>query len=260
MRKVCKLIIYTSLLIFASSFLFAQTSAKKYQITSVKYNIQGITRESVLDEGLNIDREKIFNNQEEFDEYLSWLRGNLDNNRIFKDTSVQVFYGTRDASTGITPVELLISTTETHNKIVVPYPRINSNTGTQIKVKLRDYNFMGSMQMFDLDFTYTYYTADKPKRHIIGLYTGFMIPFRVDDYNIYWNNSIDVSKTLKEGYKPYVALFSNASVNVPIDNKSSMNFSIDGTYTHETNKTQYATIGTSISYSRVLTENLSMGL
>ena len=260
MRKVCKFFIYTSFLIFASSFLFAQTSAKKFQITSVKYDIKGITRESVLDEALNIDKEKIFKDQEEFDEYLSWLRGNLDNNRIFKDTSVQVFYGNKDASTGITPVELLISTTETHNRILVPYPRINSNNGAQLKVKLRDYNFMGSMQMFDLDFTYHYYTADPPKRHIVGLYTGFMIPFRVGDYNIYWNNSIDVSKTLKKDYKPFVALSSNASVSVPVDNKSSMNFSIYGSYTHETNKTQYANIGTSFSYSRVLTENLSLGL
>ena len=124
MRKVCKLIIYTSLLIFASSFLFAQTSAKKYQITSVKYNIQGITRESVLDDALDIDKIKVFKDQEEFDEYMSWLRGELDNNRIFKDTSIQVFYGNRDAATGITPVELLVSTTETHNKIVPGRPGI----------------------------------------------------------------------------------------------------------------------------------------
>lgn len=240
--------------------MYSQTSAKKFQITSVKYNIQGITRESVLDEGLHIDKQKIFKDQEEFDEYLSWLRGDLDNNRIFKETSVQVFYGNRDPSTGITPVELLISTTETHNKIVVPYPKINSNTGAQIKVKLRDYNFMGSMQMFDLDFTYNYYTADKPKRHIVGLYTSFMIPFKVGDYNIYWTNTIDVNKTLKKGYKPFINIFSNASVNVPVDKKSNMNFSVNGSYTHEINKNQYASIGTNISYSRSLTENLSLGL
>ncbi|MBR4825710.1 MAG: hypothetical protein IKZ86_13010 [Spirochaetaceae bacterium] len=260
MRKVCKLFIYTSLLIFASSFLFAQTSAKKYQITSVKYNIQGITRESVLDDALDIDKNKVFKDQEEFDEYMSWLRGELDNNRIFKDTSIQVFYGNRDSTTGITPVELLVSTTETHNKIVVPYPKINSNTGAQIKVKLRDYNFLGSMQMFDLDFTYNYYTAETPKKHIVGLYTGFMIPFRVGDYNIYWNNSIDTNQTIKKGYKPYVALSSSVSVGVPIDKKSNMNFSLNGSYTHETNKTQYASVGTTISYSRALTENLSLGL
>ena len=99
MLKVCKILIYTTLLLLTTSFLFSQTSSKKFQITSVKYNIQGITRESVLDEGLHIDRDKIFKDQEEFDEYLSWLRGDLDNNRIFKETSVQVFYGNRDPST-----------------------------------------------------------------------------------------------------------------------------------------------------------------
>ena len=260
MLKVCKILIYTTLLLLTTSFLFSQTSSKKFQITSVKYNIQGITRESVLDEGLHIDRDKIFKDQEEFDEYLSWLRGDLDNNRIFKETSVQVFYGNRDPSTGITPVELLISTTETHNKIVVPYPRINSNTGTQIRVKLRDYNFMGSMQMFDLDFTYNYYSQEKPKRHVVGLYTGFMIPFKVGDYNIYWTNSIDVNKTLKHDYKPFVGLASNVNVSVPVDKKSGMNFSLYGSYTHETNKNQYASIGTSISYSRALTDNLSLGI
>ena len=260
MLKVCKILIYTTLLLLTTSFLFSQTSSKKFQITSVKYNIQGITRESVLDEGLHIDRDKIFKDQEEFDEYLSWLRGDLDNNRIFKETSVQVFYGNRDPSTGITPVELLISTTETHNKIVVPYPRINSNTGTQIRVKLRDYNFMGSMQMFDLDFTYNYYSQEKPKRHVVGLYTGFMIPFKVGDYNIYWTNSIDVNKTLKHDYKPFVGLASNVNVSVPVDKKSGMGFSLNGSYTHETNKNQYASIGTSISYSRALTDNLSLGI
>lgn len=260
MLKVCKKILHIIVFLLISSILFSQTSAKKFQITSVKYDIKGITRESVLDEGLNIDKQKIFKDQEEFDEYLSWLRGDLDNNRIFKETSVQVFYGNRDPSTGITPVELFISTTETHNKIVVPYPKISSNTGTQIKVKLRDYNFMGSMQMFDLDFTYNYYTAEKPNRHIVGLYTGFMIPFKVGDYNIYWTNSIDVSQTLKKDYKPYVGLSTNASVSVPVDKKSSMNFSLNGSYTHETNKTQYASVGTTISYSRALTDTLSLGL
>ncbi|NLK45153.1 MAG: hypothetical protein GX297_00610 [Treponema sp.] len=259
MLKVCKTLhIFFFLLLSAS--LFAQTASKKFQITSVKYNITGITRESVLDEGLNIDRNRVFDDQEDFDEYISWLRGDLDNNRIFKDTSVQVFYGTRDITTGITPVELLISTTETRNKIIVPYPRINSNTGAQLKVKLRDYNFLGSMQMFDLDFTYHYYTAETPRRHIVGLNTGFMIPFRVGDYNVYWNNSIDFNQTLIKGYKPFLNLGSSVSVTVPVDKKSNMNFSLNGSYTHETNKNQYANLGTSVTYSRALFDNLSLVL
>ena len=257
MRKVCKIFININLYIFISSLLFSQTSAKKFQIVTVNYNIKGITRESVLDENLGIDRTFVFKDQEELDEYVSWLRAELDNNRFFNETNIQVTYGTRDITTGITPVELLISTTESHNRVVVPYPKINSNTGAQLKVKLRDYNFLGSMQMFDLDFTYNYYTADLPKRHIIGLYTGFMIPFKVGDYNIYWNNSIDVSKTLKKDYKPYVALASNASVAVPVDDKSTMIFSASGAYTHETNKTQYANIGTTVTYVRSLTRNLA---
>lgn len=260
MLKVCKSFFFF-LFIFLSVSLYSQTSANKFQITSVKYNIQGITREKVLDEALNIDKNTVFKNQDEFDEYMSWLRGDLDNNRIFKETSVQIFYGTRDLKTGITPVELLISTTETGNKIVVPYPNVNSNTGIKVKAKFRDYNFLGSMQMFDLDFTYHYNTEDtNNKKHILGLYTGFMIPFRVGDYNLYWNNSVDFSKTFVKGYKPYLNYNTSASMYVPIDKKSGLNVSLNGYYTHEINKNQYANLGSSLSYSRALTETISLGI
>ena len=63
MLKVCRTFIYIFFTLL-SSFLYSQTSANKFQITSVKYDIKGITRESVLDEGLNIDRKKVFKDQE----------------------------------------------------------------------------------------------------------------------------------------------------------------------------------------------------
>lgn len=220
----------------------------------------GDTRESALKKVMNIDEDKVFKNQKDFDQYLASLRGTLNNQRVFKENEIQVFYSKTDPQTGITPVELLIRTVDTWNFIAVPFPKYNSNTGAEIKLKFRNYNFLGSMQMFDLDFRYNYNTAENPAQHIAGLDTGFAVPFKLGSYDATWNNELNINQVIAKNTKPYFYYGTGLNLSMKIDKKSSLSYGVGGWFKHETNGDLYYSFGGSMSYSRALNDVISLGL
>lgn len=257
------------LIFFSSNIVFSQTAGNRFQITSVKYELEGQTRVSALKEMLKIDQETVFKNQKEFDDYLAWLRAEFDGFRVFSYTEVQVFYGVRNAQTGITPVELLMKAKDGHgNKIVVPFPKYTSANGLKITFKARNYNFMGTMQMFDLNFGYNYYTAEKPViKHIISADTGFTVPIKAFGHDINWNNNIEVSKVFvdkdkeaSKAFKPAVSYSTSLGIWSQIDKKSSIYVSPSASINYTAEGNLYYNIGQSTSYSRRLTDIASLNL
>lgn len=265
-----RFLFFIFLIICISTSLFAQSTIKKFQIVSSTYDITGNfmskTTEKALREVVPVDYNTVFKNQKEFDFYMSELRTNLNNQRVFNEAEIQVKYGVQDKSTGIIPVELHFRTVDSFNVIAIPYPNYNSNNGLWAKVKFRDYNFLGSMKMFDLDFFYNYNNADKTKtKHSIGLNTGFTVPFSIGGYNLYWSNSVGLSKSFynKVTDKDFKTVFeynTGMSLHLPIDLKSSIALSVSGGYKHDEYGYHSFNIGGSMSYSRTLNEYLSIGL
>lgn len=268
------LFIFIFLIIFAFAS-FAQSAVKRYQIVNVKYDItpaSGVafikpvtTRESAMQEMCPVDTKTVFKNQKEFDEYLRGVRNNLANQRVFKEAELLVAYGAQDTKTGIIPVTLTFRTVDGWNVIAVPYPSINSNSGIQARVKYRDYNFLGSMKMFDLNLTYHYNTAENPTKQLIGANTSFVLPVRIAGYELGWSNSFDVSKTFIKGVplsqiKPYFSYATGIGLTQMVDDKSWLNYSLSGAFTHETDGNLYYNAGTNISYGRSLTRRMSLGL
>lgn len=260
MRFIQKTVCFACIFLLVSAVLYAQSSVKKYQIVSVKYDMTGKTRENALKDVCKVDTDKVFKTQKQFDEYLSTLRVVLNNQRVFKEAEIQVSYGTVDKATGIIPVSLLYRTVDTWNIIAVPYPKYNSNTGAEVKVKYRDYNFLGTMQMFDIDFFYLLENNAKPVKHSAGFTTGLAVPFMIGPYYASWSNDVGFSKTFLESYKPYFMYNTGVGFGVPVDKKSSMYFRASGGYTHETNGDNIFNIGSSMSYSRVLTDIMSVSI
>ena len=84
------------------------------------------------------------------------------------------------------PVNLTITVEDTWNIVGLPYPKYDSNTGFEIIIKLRDYNFLGTMSPLRLDVGYR---NDEEKRHIFTSMLDADIPFRFLGLN--WNFDFD---------------------------------------------------------------------
>ena len=124
------------------------------------------------------------------------------------------------------------------------------------------------MQMFDLNFGYNYYTAEKPViKHIVSADTGFTVPIKAFGHEFGWNNGIDISKVFvakdKEASKAYkIAVGLNTSIGIwsQIDKKSSIYFSPSANMNYTAEGYLYYNIGHSTSYSRRLTDIASLNL
>ena len=142
-----------------------------YKITDVEYSISGITTKSSLKQKIPVDTNTIFSSKEDLERYLQDLQKQLQNNRIF--TSAKVSIISLSSSENFDEVSILIETKDSWNIIGLPYPSYDSNTGLKFKLKLKDYNFLGSMEVFDSTLNYVF--EEEKNNHEFDL--NFTIPF-----------------------------------------------------------------------------------
>ncbi len=177
------------------SALFAEPT-DAYRIQHVNYNIKGSTLEYPLTQAVPVDKTTVFQNQASFSLYVEDLKVQLKNQRIFESSSIDIEYGTV-GSDGIIPVSLTIHTSDTWNIIALPYPKYDSNTGLEFKLKIKDYNFFGSMQELNGDLIYK---VDENQKTAFNANLSFNIPFKAWEYSSNWNNDLSVS--FPTGEKP----------------------------------------------------------
>ncbi len=191
------------------SFISAN-EAVGYKITDVKYDITGSTREYALKLAVDVDKKTVFPTIELMDAYIADLGVRLANIRIFEETKVTATYGTPDTS-GITPVSVTMKTIDTVNIIILPKPSFDSNTGFLMKLKLKNYNFLGSMRELDADISYEY---DENERQVFEGTFSFSIPFMAMGYEMVW----DITSTLKipVGEDPEYKLSTGIDVTYPL--------------------------------------------
>ncbi len=133
---------------------FAYTvAAESYQITDIQYEIDGRTREYVLDKTLDIRKDIVFDSVEQLELYCEFIRQNLNNQRVLQASSLTYELGNPNEQE-IIPVTLYITAEDTWNILPLPYPKYNSNTGFSLKLKVKDYNFFGSMEPLDFELVF----------------------------------------------------------------------------------------------------------
>lgn len=177
--------------------LLCALHAESYRICDVSYDISGLTREYALSQKVPVDKDTVFTDELSFTRYIDDLRQQLHNQRVFQSTSVETEYFESDEY-GIIPVKLIITTKDTLNIIGVPYPSYNSNTGITLKLKLKDYNFFGSMETMDFDLNYQAQGTDalEDVTHIYGINFGFSVPFQLVTLPSSWTSDFSFSYTV----------------------------------------------------------------
>lgn len=140
--------------------------AEGYQIVDVQYDLDGRTKEYALNKNLDIRRDIVFDSEEEFKLYIDFVTQKVSDQRILENTNVSYQMGAANEQ-GVIPVTLLISADETWNILPVPYPKYNSNSGFSLKLKVKDYNFLGTME--PLNFDLEFYQEDEGTTNVLGL-------------------------------------------------------------------------------------------
>lgn len=204
---------------FAAFFITA-VSAETYRIAGVQYVIEGKTTKPALEQTLKIDTSRTFDSHDSFETYVQTLREQLSSCRTFDSTDIQETVSSDTTASpqdgnGTVDIALTVTVHDTKNLIIVPYPSYSSNTGFSVKLKLKDYNFAGTLSPLSAS---VYYAPDDdtfdlvPDKRVGGditLVTPFTI-FRKDAYlttsadaaYVINRNSIVCNGSLQFEYEP----------------------------------------------------------
>ena len=200
--------------------------AEGYKIEKIEYDLSGITRETSLKAKFPVDTYTIFQTKEELENYIQDLQKQLSNNRIFDSASVEI--------TSIEPgseynnVSILIETDDTWNIIALPYPSYDSNSGFKLKLKVKDYNFMGSMETFDITGNYKF----DPEKKTNDFDISFDIPFpsfKILSFDSSFSMDFEVAYTYGDRY-PSFDFGQSLGFGKSINDYFGINFGVSNTF------------------------------
>jgi hypothetical protein len=152
-----------------------------YIIDSFIFNIKGITRpDALLRKGYLKTGEEI-TGLSELEKYIQEKTQLLYNERVLDSVSIDYIIGQQNDD-GKFPVEVIITTKDTWNIVAIPRPRYSSNTGFDITLKARDYNFLGTMSPLRIDLGYA---NNENRQNSFFFMFDSNIPFSA--YGLNWN-------------------------------------------------------------------------
>ncbi len=193
----------------------------QYRIDSVEYDIKGTTKKYPLSLAVPIDQKKIYVGLSAFEFYVADLEIQFRNQRVLESANIDAEYG-QPGPDGVIPVKLTVHTRDTWNIIALPKPSFDSNSGFELKLKLKNYNFFGSMQPLDADIAYG---IDNDGQSTLETSLGFDIPFQFHSFDLKWKN--DFSIEIPDGEIPEFKISSGFDLSLPVTSFAKVVFSLD---------------------------------
>ena len=160
--------------------------AMLYVITAFEFDVQGRTRPFALIYNGEFKIGETLRGQANLDAYIRDKTQILVNQRVLKNNAVITHSVGEQAEDGSYPVTLIIKVEDSWNIIALPKPEYSTNTGFELTIKARDYNFLGTMNPLRIDLGYRY---DENYRNSFQLEVYSDTPFRAFDYT--WNLRFD---------------------------------------------------------------------
>jgi len=185
----------------------------KYIIRNVTYTIDGNTRENILSHYLDISPGDSFTSKNDLQLYLDDKLQMINNKRSLATGEIKTTYIKDPQNSGRTFVDLEVKIKDTWNYILLPYVKYDSNEGTTVSLKGRDYNFLGSMETLKLNLDYLLTNSIESEFSING---GFDLPFYLWGFN--WGFGFDEDLTFFQS-KPLEAYTKTSiSMDIPLNN------------------------------------------
>jgi len=157
-----------------------------YVIDAFEFDIKGRTRPFALIYTGEFKTGEVLNGQANLDKYIRDKTQTLVNQRVLKDNAVITYSVGEQTEDGAYPVTLAIKVEDSWNIIALPKPEYTTNTGFELTIKARDYNFLGTMNPLRLDLGYRY---DENGHHSIQFEVYSDTPFNAFGYT--WNLRFD---------------------------------------------------------------------
>jgi hypothetical protein len=263
MRKnsfILKIFLLTT--IFFNFFITPKLFSEEYQIQSVEYHITGRTKEYPLSLNIPVDTTIVFDSIDSYNSYISLLKKDFLNQRVLESVTIDSIFLEKSDPTKPIQVQLIIYTVDSWNFIAFPYPKYDSNDGLSLKLKAKDYNFLGSMDELECELMYfseipTYtdkYLHTIPLEYDTGkgiaATLSFDYPFKIGSVDSSWTNTITGAYVFGAD-APYVVSGNGLNFKYPI-NTFSIDFNITETYTYNSyyeddNDSSYTTTDFTIS-------------
>lgn len=199
MKKIVTLIL--SLVVFGTAF-----ASPKFQITNVEYDITGLkskmfgkTSEYALENNVSLDKKKVFETEEELLAYLDDYQVRLQNLRAFETIVVNSSYAvSEDASSEeIIPVTVNVKLQDSFHFLALPYPKYSSNDGFTLKLKMKDTNFLGTLNTLNADINLELKNDDDGDfTPSFGFNFDYDYPFKAGIFDATWVNDYGLSYTV----------------------------------------------------------------
>ena len=170
-----------------------------FVVVAFEFDIRGRTRPSALLHNAELRVGEELRGRTGLEEYVRDRTQVLTNMRVLRDT-VEISYsvGERRAD-GAYPVTLAIRVEDSWNIIAMPIPEYDTNTGFELEIRARDYNFLGTMNALRVDFGYM---RDPDGRSSFEVMLDSSIPFTAWGYR--WNFRFEnLFQYRPESYEPF---------------------------------------------------------
>jgi hypothetical protein len=173
-----------------------------YVIRLIDYSVNGRTLPSALRYHGELKLGEYIQGSRNLARYVRRKAQLLMNQRALEFATIAYSFGDPEED-GAVPVFLLVVSRDSHNFIIFPKPLISSNTGLDITLKARDYNFLGTLNPLRIDLGYALDNSTSNKwydRNVTeGTFTLFLdtdIPVRLFDLDfvIDFDNEFKFSK------------------------------------------------------------------
>lgn len=186
------------LLLFLCTMLFAEG----YTISGYKFEIKGSTQESTIRRLIVPGKVEKFDSEEALKAALEDKKHILVNTRIFYENEIFYHYDIDPSGGGNHNVFVTFATTDAKNKLILPYPKYDSNTGLVLGLRYKDKNFMGLYKDLSVIFD--------AKQHNSSFKEGdfyLEIPFEEIKFkNISFSGTFESELDLHEKQNDYVLL------------------------------------------------------
>lgn len=169
----------------------ALAGTERYKIASVRYDAQGVTKESALARNVEIEEGKTFESREALDAYVLDIKQKLINARLFETAEIECAPVGEASEDGEIPVAIRVVTVDSRHFLLLPYPKYDSNEGFELKIKFKDANFAGTMSEMEADAFFRFEQKEGQENDfVLGGNFGYDLPFTLGKVEASWNNDL----------------------------------------------------------------------
>ncbi|MDR2792925.1 MAG: hypothetical protein LBB61_04565 [Treponema sp.] len=190
-----------------------------FYIKSALFQITGRTKPWAVSYIAQINEGEEIIGKTRLEKYIHDKEQLLLNTRVLESTRITYTMGEPEDGENRIPVYLVVETVDTRNFIMLPEPKYSTSDGLDLELKIRDYNFLGTMQPLRLDIGYMLDEEQMQGNNITWSEGAITIgidsdtPFRFKGFH--WNFNFDHDFSYTFGEPLYYKNTTGISMDIP---------------------------------------------